>query len=168
MKKMAIALSVFIFILILTSCDPGRYHYNYDDLTQNVISIELVEYENPKQKHFMSWVPDHSSDLVALEIENMLILETLVEEQIDQLLLQLSEIDILYKYYAYDSPKGICIKLNHKNNDFDILSMNIETKSSSGYIGCFTSAGSVKEFKGTFARYEDFENLINTYFETKI
>ena len=168
MKKIVVCVILFSLIFILVSCDPGAYYYDYDDLMQNVISVELIGYVNPNQKSFFSWVPDHSSDLVALKMENMSVLETLEEEKVDPLLQQLSKAHILRTYYAFDSPKGICIKLNHKNNDFDIISADIKNKSYAGYIGRFTSDGNVKEFTGSFASYNDFENLVNDYFETKI
>ena len=48
MKK-TIILFVFIIILLTSiGCDPASYYYDYEDLKANVISIELINYENNK------------------------------------------------------------------------------------------------------------------------
>ncbi|MDE7385034.1 MAG: hypothetical protein K2M84_04670, partial [Anaeroplasmataceae bacterium] len=78
MKKLVFCLSILV-IYLLPSCamDPGRYNYDYDELFEEVIRVELVQYENSEQKHFKSWVPNHFSDLVSFLPQNMKIVETL-------------------------------------------------------------------------------------------
>ena len=49
--------------ITLPACDPNNSRLEYDALSENVVSVELIHYENPEQKHFSSWVPDRSSEL---------------------------------------------------------------------------------------------------------
>ena len=169
MKKKAWWIGLLTVSFWLTACDPGSYQYDYNDLIENVVSIELINYDNPNQKSFISWVlPDHSSDLVPFEKSKTTQLEVLNEEKKEDFLKQLSNSDILYLYYAYDSPKGICIKLTYENGDFEIIWCDYEHKTFAGYIGRYTSEGEVEKFIGSFSSYDYFKSLVNDYFETNI
>ena len=169
MKKLVLCLSILV-ICLLSSCatDPGRYNYDYDELFKEVIRVELVQYENSEQKHFKSWVPNHFSELVSLLPKNVTKLEELEDEKINDFLNQLAEEDILYKYYAYNSPKGLCIKLVYANEDVEILNCNVEKESYAGYIGRYTSEGEIIDFKGVFSSYTSFQTLVNDYFTMNI
>ena len=32
--------------ILLTSCDPGGFRYNYDSLVNEIVSVELINYNN--------------------------------------------------------------------------------------------------------------------------
>ena len=169
MKKLVFCLSAFV-ICLLSSCamDPGRFNYDYDALLEEVVQIELVQYENPDQKHFRSWVPNHFPDLVPFIPQNMTKLEDLEESKKNDFLNQLSQSDILSTYYAYNSPKGICIRLVYTNGDFEILNCNVEKRSAGGYIGRYTSEGEIVDFKGVFSNNDSYQSLVNDYFTMSI
>lgn len=170
MKKILVLISVIIIItcLTFTACDPGSYQFEHNDLANNVVRVELINYDNPDQKQFVSWVPDHSSKLLPFNKSNMTILEQLDESRIDDFLSQLSEEDILSEYYVFNSPKGICLKLTYANDDFMIITSDYENEAFYGYIGKYTADGEVSEFIGSFSSYSSFESLVNNYFETKL
>ena len=154
--------------ILLTSCDPGGFRYNYDSLVNEIVSVELINYNNENQKEFMSWVPDHSKDLLAFNFDLMEKKEDLPKEKMTDFLLELSTTHILYKYYVYDSPKGICIKMNYKNGNFEIISCDYERSSYFSYIGTYNKEGEVLFYVGSFSNYEYFESLVNNYFEYQI
>lgn len=160
-----IILSIVCFVLM--GCDPGSYSFNREELS-DVVKIELINYDNPDQDSFFSWVPDHSSDLKSFDNSKMTILENLGENKISDFLDDLCEYDVLDTYYAYDSPKGICIKLSYPNGDFMIIWGDYLHKSFDGYIGKFYSDGEVAEFIGCFSSYSSYESLVNDYFQTQI
>ena len=160
MKKIQIVSLLFTLCICLTACDPGNYSFDYEELLNNVAKIELINYDNPDQKRFISWVPDHSSRLVAFIISNMTILE------ISTFLNQLSDISFLYKYYCFNSPKGISIRITYENGDFEIFSCDYESQSYASYVGKYTNNGDVVSFVGSFESYYDFENLLNNFLET--
>ena len=151
----------------LTACDPSHFYFEEEDLS-DVVSIELINYDNPKQKEFSSWVPDHSSDLKPFDESKVTVLETLDESEIPDFTAKLCEPIILYWYFAYDSPNGICIKLTYSTGDFLIVWSDYQNGWFGGYIGKFTSEGEVKEFYGSFASLGSYTYLVNNYFETQI
>ena len=166
--KNKFSLSVILLIIcsfMLAGCDPVNYNFHRDDL-EDIVSIELIQYDNPEQEHFSSWVPDHTSDLKPFDDSKVNILETLDDDHISELIDTLCACNILDTYYAYDSPNGLCLKLSYSNGDF--LIVNCNENSYTGYIGKFSSDGEVAQFIGCFTSVESFKTLVNDYFQTKI
>ena len=145
----------------ITSCDPASSTLEYNELNEDVVSVDLIDYKNENQKSFTSWVPDHESDLVPFVVENATIIKSLDNNVIDTFVQKVCSYTLLVKYYAYDSPKGVCIRMNHKNEDFTILWA--PANSFRGYIGKFSPNGDVKEYYGCYeGNYID--NLLENYF----
>ena len=165
MKKIMCVVFFLLLCVSLVGCDPGSYSFDYEVLLDKVVGVELIDYENEKQKKFSSWVPNHLPDLVPFDLSKMTLLETLDNENLDAFLKQLSEIGFLHKYYTYNSPKGICIRLLYENGNFEIISGG---PSYGGYVGSYSSSGEVVDFVGAFANHDSFTYLINDYFETKL
>lgn len=150
--------------IILCACDPGGYAIDRESLNR-VVSVELIEYENPKQKEFLSWVPDQFNRLVPFVTDNVTTLECLPTEKIQDFLDAFSETNILHTYYAYNSPKDVCIKLNYDNDDFLIIWANYTENSYAGYIGEFASDGTVLSFWGSFSSARYYKDLVEEYFD---
>ncbi len=167
MKKIICFLCLVVLTLSFGACDPSTIHASPEYLS-DITSIELIEYTNPEQKHFHSWVPDHSDDLVPFDFSKMTVLETLPEERHEDFCTAFSQADILLTYYAYDSPADVCIKANHENGDFLIIWANYKRGSYGGYVGEFTQDGSVKYFWGCFSALPTYENLVNDFFTYQI
>lgn len=170
-NKFVKTVTIIVFLVVscftLSACDPGRYYFTSEDLS-DVISIELINYDNPEQKQFSSWVPDHTSDLKPFDNSKMSRLEILDYNKKADFIESLCECLILYKYFACDSPNGICIKLNYSNGDYLIVWSNYQKGGFSGYIGRFTSEGKVAEFFGCFSSLTYYKDLVNNYFQTQI
>ena len=167
-KHIAIIAAIFILIIFcftLTACDPGSYYLKQEDLT-DIVSVEVINYDNPEQKHFKSWVPDHEADLKPFDNSKVSVLETLDENNIINFVDELCGYHILYKYYGYDSPNGTCLKLTRSNGNFLIVSCN--ENRFAGYIGEFSTDGEIIAFIGCFSNRIYFEALVNDYFQTKI
>ena len=168
MKKVT---ALFAIVLVLCSlcifaaCDPTTSYFDHEYLSE-IVSIELVDYNNPKQREFISWVPDHTADLKPFDNSKLSVLETLDENKIPDFIDTLCECLILDTYFAFDSPNGLCLKLIYSNGDF--LIVNWYKKSFVGYIGKFSPNGEVAEFIGCFASANSYEILVNDYFQTKI
>ena len=167
MKKNALIVFCMLVCIILCSCDPGTFIIQ-DEYLENVISIELIEYNNPNQDHFNSWVPDQFDDLKPFMLNNYKILETLPEEKINEFKESFKKTDILHTYYAYDSPNDICIKLNYSNSNFLIIWSNYKEGRYSGYIGEYSLDGTVVSFWGCFSSLTYYEGLVNDYFSTEL
>ena len=163
--RLAIVLTIAICSCLLVGCDPSTYRFEQTDFS-DVVSVELVNYDNSEQKHFFSWVPDHSSELKSFDDSQLSVLEALGEDSIPDFIDTLCECDILAEYYAYDSPNGVCIMLTFSDGDFLII--NCKEDSYAGYIGLYSSDGNVKKFIGCFSYFNAFKVLVNNYFHIEI
>ena len=163
MKRIVCFVVLVALCCLLCACDPGYFSVDRDDLN-DVISIELIKYENPNQKHFNTWVPDQYNRLVSLNLSNVKVLETLPAEKVAEFLDDFSKSDILHTYYAYDSPKDICIRLNYANGNFLIIWANYADSTYAGYIGEYSSDGIVLSFWGSFSALSYYVDLVNLYF----
>ncbi len=163
MKKKISLVLLIIICFSLSSCDPGSFTINRDSLN-DVICADLIEYTNPDQKHFISWVPDQFDKLVPFVPANATVLESLPSEKIPEFLDTFSNTDILHTYYAYNSPKDVCIRLNFENGNFLIIWANYTENSFAGYIGEYASDGSVLSFWGSFSALDYYTDLVDQYF----
>lgn len=167
MKKIIITFLMILVCPILSACDPSNFMI-MDSHLQDIISIELIHYDNQDQKHFISWVPNQFDNLKTFELDNYTILETLEVEYITSFLNEFKSTDILHNYYAYDSPKDICIKLNYENGNFLIIWSNYKEHSFAGYIGEYLSDGQVLSFWGCFSYIKYYESLVENYFSSSL
>lgn len=167
MKK-TVCLVVFAAICcLLCACDPGSYPVDREELNA-AVSVELIQYENPNQKHFTTWVPDQFDRLVPFIPANATVLETLPAEKIADFLDAFSKTDILQTYYAYNSPKDICIRINYENGNFLIIWANYTENSHAGYIGEYSSDGTVLSFWGSFSSLRYYEDLVDQFFTYRL
>jgi hypothetical protein len=167
MKKTVAIILVMVICFTMCACDPGSFSINREELN-NVISVELVEYTNLNQKHFTSWVPNHFNKLLPFDSTNATTLEALPSEKIPDFLDAFSKTDILHKYYAYNSPKDVCIKLNYKNGNFLIIWADYTENRFAGYIGEYSSDGKVLSFWGSFSALSYYKDLVDQYFTYKL
>ena len=167
MKKTVAIILVMMICFTMCACDPGSCSIDREELN-NIVSVELIEYANSNQKHFTSWVPDQFDKLLPFDSVNATTLEILSSEKISDFLDAFSKTDILHTYYAYNSPKDICIRLNYENGNFLIIWANYAINTFRGYIGEYSSDGSVLSFWGCFSSVTYYENLVNQYFSYKI
>ena len=167
MKKIIYSLISLLLCITLCSCDPGIYVIS-DESLQGINNVELIEYDNPEQKHFNTWVSDQFDKLKSFKLDRYVVLETLPSDDIDEFLGSFKETDILHTYYAYDSPKDICIKLSYDNGNFLIIWANYKEGSYAGYIGEYLHDGSVLSFWGSFSSITYYEELVGNYFSTEL
>ena len=163
MKKIIAFMLVFILSFCLCGCDPDSYVITEEAL-KDIASVELINYENSNQKKFLSWVPDQFDLLAPFNNENASVEARLPDEQVSDFLNAFMETDILHTYYAYDSPKGICLRLNYSNGNFLIIWSDYVRGSYAGYIGEYLPNGTVLSFWGSFSDLFYYVNLVENYF----
>ena len=167
MKKAVAIILVMMICFTMCACDPGSFSIDREKLN-NVVSVELIEYANSNQKPFTTWVPDQFDKLLPFDSVNVTTLEVLSSEKISDFLDAFSKTDILHTYYAYNSPKDVCIRLNYQNGDFLIIWANYMNNSFAGYIGEYSSDGTVLSFWGSFSALDYYTDLVNQYFTYKL
>ena len=160
MKKVTIiSLCLILIALILSSCDPAMYSPT-EEYLKDVVSIQLIRYNNPDQKDFISWVPDHSDDLVAFDNTRVEIIEILNNEKFDDFSTAFQSTEVFLDYYDFDSPDGVCIRVNYENGEFLIIGRD--------YIGYFSENGEVSKFLGCFSARTYYSDLVNEFFEYQV
>ena len=167
MKKAVAIILVMMICFTMCACDPGSFSIDREKLN-NVVSVELIEYANSNQKPFTTWVPDQFDKLLPFDSVNVTTLEVLSSEKISDFLDAFSKTDILHTYYAYNSPKDVCIRLNYQNGDFLIIWANYMNNGFAGYIGEYSSDGTVLSFWGSFSALAYYTDLVNQYFTYKL
>lgn len=108
MKKTSCILLICLSLcLTFVSCAKTFYY----ELKDEVEKIEII--------NIQEFYPDR----------NYVLLKTLSEEEMDELLLELSKIEFTYSMGPPNtSPEGLCLKLNCKNGEFMYINYNTSIK----------------------------------------
>lgn len=95
---------LLIFVLLLTSCSDRNVYFNYGEMTEKVIKIEIVGMES-----------------TSLDKSN--VLQILDDELIDDFLYDLSNIEFIRPLTISNiqRPSGISFCIYYTNNDYDIV-----------------------------------------------
>ena len=157
-KNVILVLLLVIFIPLLSGCDPEHYYYNYEELIEKVINVELINYDNNDAKSLFG----EQDKVIPFSFDKMKIVEALKVEEINIFLKDLSTIRFMMYRRHSNSPNGISLRIIYENGDFDIVSYIVI------YFGKFNSDGSVKEFIGGLSGKRDLIALINKYFIDQI
>ena len=167
MKRIITLLFLFLLCFVLCACDPGTTRADAGSV-KDIAAIELIEYSNPEQKKFSSWVMDHSDELLSFDESRVTVLETLPEEKTGDFLDSLAKKEVLSDYYCYNSPADVCIRIRYTDGHFMILWTNYKQNSYRGYIGEYAPDGSVLSFLGTFSSLQFYQELVNNFFNYSI
>src|SRR5690554_1443234 len=75
MKKIFSLILLILSITIISGCvsDPNTYYFNYEELSSNVISIELINYENSNPRI----INVNESSISNIDFQKMEVLEVL-------------------------------------------------------------------------------------------
>lgn len=168
MKKVVICLCL-LAVFCLTACDPGDYTFDQEEYIGKVISVELIEYDNPNVTIIDTI--DSPEKALPFDFTKMTVLETLPEEKIPSFVMDFTN-GLYMGGRASDSPVGTCIKVNKDDGDFLILGSagegSLVGRYGHNFVCVYEKEGQVKEFIGKFQSVDDLFELINQYFETQV
>ena len=119
MKKLSVIVLVIVLLLTLAACDPGEFHFEYDELKENVTCVELIYYNNPDAKELFDEKRNH---VLPFDFSKMEVVKTLPESKLDDFLHDLSDYFLLMVCTHFDSPQGYSVRVVYSNGDFEILS----------------------------------------------
>ena len=166
MKRKLIILILSAFVLLLTACDPGMVHYARNISIDDVVRVELIDYDNPKVKKISSLITERG--IKAFDFKKMTIVEELSEEKYEDFFQDFSQLKLWGRWHHLNSPSGTSIRIVYSNDDFDVVSFgNIEDQVFS-FMAKYNSKGKLIDFIGTVESKTDYINLINSYFKTQI
>ena len=156
MKKTMLIFALFLVLLNFGTCHGGTYNFNFEDLKDNVIGVELINYNNSNVKKIKNL-----DNLLSFDFSLMEIIEVLPAEKINAFLEEYSTAYFFEIFNYLDSPNGISLRLFYKNGDFKVVCL--ETY----YVCKFGSDGNVKEFF-TIMYQRVLIRIINKYFDTQL
>lgn len=107
MKKVTVILVVLVMLITLCGCE---YSFNYEELSQNVQTIEIIDYSPLTEEETLLTVISESDRNAFLE--------------------DLSQLKYKLFYGQPEKPYGQCIKLIYTNGDIEIIGWRATTKRS--------------------------------------
>lgn len=151
MKKIVLFFVLFPMIFILTACDPPMFDHR--DLSGEILSVEYIKYsaENDLTKQ----------NLPEFDFTNINVIAQLSSDKIDDFSLDLSKIFIVKYYNKPNSHDECCIKVNMKDETFEVISKN-------RLIVKYDKNGEVLEYIGMLDDKNDFERIVNKYFPSSV
>ena len=164
-KKASMLLICCFLMVFLSACGPIMIHLDQSELENKVDKVELIQYENPGQKKFTFWFSDHSKQLQPFYFENVTILQELPSEKLPGTIDLLCKAEIREKYYAFNAPIGICLKITYSDGSFMIYYCDSSCR---GYVGIYAQDGEVLDYIGSPDSYEEYASLISKYFNTQL
>ncbi len=154
MKKAIILLFLIFSFLPLTGCDPKSYYYSYEDLTANVESVELINYDNNDAIELF----EKRDKVKPFDFSKLYVIEVLPNEKNNEFLIEFSKIGFMLVWRHLDSPKGESVKINYYDGNFDIICFNVQ-------FSCqYDKLGNVKNFIGAGGGNQLKELVDNTFY----
>ena len=159
MKFFLIALMTIGVLTSLFGCDPASHYFDLENLSDNVLSVELIEYENHDVK-----IVKKTSEIFPFYFDKVEVIDTLDAEHKESFLRDLSEIhfhisDNLTKYS--NSATGNTLRIVYNENEFLIICYNQK----SNFVVLFNADGSVGKLIIRFTNGQDFAELVKKYFD---
>lgn len=162
MKKAIISTILTIFLIftycLMSACDPGSYAFDYDELKENIVKIEFINYDVSETKEVRK-----VEEILNFDESKVEVLKVLEEEECDAFLVDLSEIhfqirDSLTRYCT--SAKGTSIRLVYEDNKFLIIGFSDWT---SNFVTEFNSDGTPTDLILRFTGPSEFDALVDKY-----
>jgi hypothetical protein len=162
MKKIYLIFLIAILVS-LAGCvtDPPTYYFNADELIENVIKIELVNFanENPKQI-----IVDDDTILV-INIIDAILVDELDNDKINDFIDDLATITFHVENKSVNSPLGHTVIIYLKNQEIIVLSCTVVDGLAYSMAAVFTLEGSFIRHIARFADEPKFRKILEKYFE---
>ena len=164
MKKMISYIMIICVLVSLGGCvwDPAITYFDYDELKEQIATVELINYENDNPE-----IIKDASEVMPFDFDKEEVIETLDANKIDDFALDLSEIRFMNDSDFAKEAIGICIKITYENGEFIIITSTL-IDVAYALVEVFDSNGFSIEHIGKPGSRKDFVALVNKYFEYKI
>lgn len=162
LKKIGISFILLLgFMLVSCVMDPESFYYNYDELKEDVVAVELINYDSEAVRI------KSREEILPFNFHKMEVIETLELDQLEGFFLELSKIhfhkpDRLTRYY--NTASGLSIRMIYSSGNFVVMCCNKKTN----FVTMFDSDGNLGEYTIKFTGISNFTDLVNNNFITKI
>lgn len=162
MKKIYCILLISI-VMSLVGCvtDPPTYYFNAEELIENVIRIELVNFVNEKPEQVI--VNDDTT--LSFNMVNATLIKELDNEKIKDFIDDLSTITFHIENKSVNSPLGYTIIIYMENQETIVLSCTVVDGLAYSMVAVFTVDGSFIEHIAKFADEPKFRKVLERYFD---
>ena len=163
MKKTISYIMIICVLVSLGGCvwDPAITYFDYDELKEQIATVELINYENDNPE-----IIKDASNVLPFDFTKMDVIETLAADKIDDFVTDLSETGFMdYSSFAKE-PVRICIKITYKDGKFIIITSTLMDVVY-GIVEVFDSNGYPIEYIGEPRDRDEYVALVNKYFEHK-
>lgn len=156
-------LRVFVILLltiILSSCDPGPYNFDIEELQSSVTKIELVKFKNDSPSIV---VVDENTKL-SIDLSSMIIVEVLADEYVESFVNEINTITLLRTQKSVNSPFGYAVLVFVENDEMIVLSLSY--RDGKGYPMCakFKTNGEYIEHIAHIGYGTTYNKLLKKYF----
>ena len=163
LKVFSLVLVSIFCLSIFSACTPPIVQFNYEELTNEIISVELLNYngERKKVKTLNEVAPFNINNSEEKEI-----LSNIAEELLkDVSNISFRDLKVGTKKIPYE-PAEISIRLNYKNNDFCIIFCATKKEDSDDYSGMlkYNSANVCIDAFGFITNPQFFYDILEKYF----
>ena len=162
MKKATILTIFCLFILLSSGCvtDPPTYYFDFDELSREVIKIELVECinENPQ----IITVNDDS--VPKFDVNSIKLIDELPNDKMDDFIADLSTITFHRENESVDSPTGYAVLIYNDKDEIIVISCTIVNSFGYSMVAKFSIDGKFIEHIARFADEPKYRNMLKTYF----
>jgi len=136
MKKIFLSL-ILTVILLLTGCTVRTYYFNYDEMAEKVVKIDIIDIP----------ISTRRSDGISEPV-----IGSLDDELIDDFLLDLSKIEFTRPWGISNPrfPEGVAFLIYYSDNSYDIINES--------------STYSQENIVEIWCPIEDYNNLVNKYY----
>jgi len=162
MKKSILVFIATFAVICLSACEPEMFWFEYDEISSNVISVELINYCTLDLHEIES-----EDEIYTFIFYQMEVIEILDIASIDNFFFDLSNIEFHNRLDYSNTPVGISVKITYENGDLLILSSTLINEIAYGGAFLYNSEGVIIEYYGNFAIRQQYVDLVNMYFETQ-
>lgn len=156
---------VSIFCLsIFSACTPPMYQLKYDDLKNEILSVELINYNSEKKR------ADKRTAIMDYNFNYETVIETISQENLQSFLVDFSQ--IVYNGQCENfpaTPVGTCLKLTYNDGSFAIIFYSFDKiwhEKSIYYSGLtkYSQAGKYIEQFDAISSKKTYRELLEKYF----
>lgn len=164
-------LKIFSIILLLLFCvsvfcafSPPTYRFYYDDLTNDVLFVELINYENAEKTDVKN-----EAQIKPFDFSKETRVKLLAFEKNDAFFTELSSVNFYGSRSFPSAPAGDCIKLNYKDGSFFVIFCDVQKDEKQArvyYSGAikYSSDGVAQKQYSYIARLSRYMDLAEKYF----
>ena len=162
MRKTFLLSMILLMAILLSSCDPGHYHFKMSEYMDQIDRIELVKYTNDNYE-----IVDPSKEDLKFDLSKAETVEVLDKEKHEAFLEEFERIIFHDENESVNEPTGYCLLWYLKNGNIMVFSCTlIEGDRAYSVAAEFDSNGNFVKHHANFASGPHYDRIMEEYFES--